>query len=833
MLYLYFKPIGFHRYRYKLLSLFVSLSCLITSEAAKADYDELILQARNGNTIPMLEYIRQEEKRRKLSSSQVADWLQIAGWAGRDNEVIGLWQRYHSMELPARGIAAAARSYRNQRQWTQSVQLWHLASVLEEQNHDLKAGLIMTLADAKRDSEARQLAKRLLAQHPNAANYRLMAYVDEAAGRTWDAMQMLSTAHERFPNDKNTTHDYLFSLKNNRINGPAWLLEQQNSSKLQLSPGQQRRLEADAAAELVRLAIIPNRSETERFDIADKALVRYEHMLNEWREQPDAQQDYRRARIDRLGALLARFRTQELIEEYLRLQQPSSTEENTEIPDYAHKWAAAAYLNLRQPDKARNILRPLSYPNGKYPDKGIPTSHITLEDDSVLFYSDVESEHLNEAQKLAANIKQRNVYMVNVYGSPIRVPNDGWLQGQQFLAESAQLNEDLPEAEKRFTHLARTAPSNQKLRLDLAAIWLDRGWPRRAESELKQAEGLDHRNLSLEIQQGYTALALQEWKQVDLLADDVISRAPENVLGKRFNRLRNVHHMSELRVRVNQGIDSDSPTSGKSSSDIDAVIYSPPINDNWRLFAGGAYNRAQFSEGRGLNRDLRGGLEWRARDIWLEGEVSGRNYRHGNNVGLRFTGWYDFNDEWRLGGSAERLARNTPLRALTNNIYANGGQIYSRWRYSERSQWSASFAPSFFSDGNNRFAYTINGMQRIYTAPYLKLDATLEVGTTHNSKQDTPYFNPKNDFTLLPALEADHIIYRHYQTVWSQQLTAGIGEYWQKDYGGGLITTVSYGQRIKWNDVVDAGVRLTLDKRPYDGRREKNLQAAFDLTYRF
>ncbi|MBI6547414.1 poly-beta-1,6 N-acetyl-D-glucosamine export porin PgaA [Xenorhabdus sp. VLS] len=825
---------GYHRYRYKLLSLFISLGCLITTKAAQADYDALIQQARNGNTIPVLEYIRQEEKRHHLSSSQIADGLQVASWAGHDDEVISLWQRYRSMAIPVRGITAAARAYRNQRQWPQALQLWRTALIFEEQNSDIKAGLIMTLADAKQDKEARRLAKDLLAHQPNAANYRLMAYVDHAAGRRWDAMQMLSTAHEQFSDNKDVTQDYLFSLKNSRVSGPAWHLGQQYST--QFTSEHLRRLETDAAAELVRLSMIPNRSEKERFDIADRALARYEHMLNQWRSLPDAQQDYQRTRIDRLGALLARYRMQEVIDEYQTLEK-----EGINIPEYAQKWASSAYLNLRQPDKARDILRSLNYPNGSIPSGEkvssvgkASLSHITPEDDIVLFYADVESEHLDEAQQLATHIKQRNVYMVNVFGSPLRVPNDGWLQGQQFLAESAQLREDLPEAEKRFTHLARTAPGNQKLRVDLAAIWLDRGWPHRAESELKQIEGLDPRNLSLEIQQGYTALTLQEWHQMDLLADDVITRAPENMLAKRFDRLRNVHHMSELRLKVNRGIDSDSPKSGKHSSDIDVVLYSPPINDNWRLFAGGAYNRSQFSEGQGLNRDLRGGVEWRSRDLWLEGEVAARDYRHGGKVSLRIAGWHDFNDQWRLGGSAERLARNTPLRALSNNIHANGGQIYTRWRYSERSQWTARFAPSFFSDGNHRFEYGINGLQRLYTTPYLKLNATLELSTTHNShQQNTPYFNPKSDFSFLPELEADHIIYRHYQTVWSQQLMAGVGQYWQQDHGNGLITMVGYGQRIKWNDVIDAGVRITLDKRPYDGKRESNLQAAFDLIYRF
>ncbi|WP_211284481.1 poly-beta-1,6 N-acetyl-D-glucosamine export porin PgaA [Xenorhabdus mauleonii] len=839
MSYLYFRPIGYHRYRYKLLSLFISLGCAITTEAAQMDYDSLIQQARNGNTAPMLEYIRQEEKQRHLSSSQIADWLQIASWAGHDDEVISLWQRYRSMSIPARGITAAARAYRNERQWPQAIQLWRTALTLEKQNDDIKAGLIMTLADAKQDKEARHLAKNLLEHQPNAANYRLMAYVDQAAGRRWDAMQMLSTAHERFPNNTEVAKDYLASLKNNRLNGPAWNLGQQYTA--QLSPEQMRRLESDAAAELVRLSIMPNRSEKERFDIADKALARYEQMFKQWQALPDAQQDYQRGRIDRLGALLARHRMQEVIDEYHSLQA-----EGINMPEYARKWLASAYLNLRQPDKARDILRSLNYPNGNMLTVGkTPAPAVSPEDDSVLFYADVESEHLAQAQQLASSIKQRNAYMVNVFGSPIPVPNDNWLQGKQFLAESAQLQEDLPLAEKQFTHLARTAPGNQKLRMDLAAVWLDRGWPRRAESELKQIEGIEPRNIFLEIQQGFTALALQEWEQMDLLADDVIARTPENMLARRFDRLRNVHHMSELRVNINQGIDSESPNSGKHNSDIDVVLYSPPINDNWRLFAGGIYNRGQFSEGQGLNRDLRGGIEWRSRGFWLESEISVRDYRHGKNTGLRIAGWHDFNDQWRLGGSVERLSRSTPLRALNSNIHANGGQIYTRWKQSERSQWTVRFAPLFFSDGNNRFEYGIDGIQRLYTTPYLKLDAALELSASHNNlrgkyqnrlsdtQNNTPYFNPRSDYTFLPKLAADHIIYRHYQTVWSQQLEAGIGQYWQQDYSNGLITMVGYGQRIKWNDVIDAGVKITLDKRPYDGKRERNLQAAFDLIYRF
>ena len=47
------------------------------------------------------------------------------------------------------------------------------------------------------------------------------------------------------------------------------------------------------------------------------------------------------------------------------------------------------------------------------------------------------------------------------------------------------------------------------------------------------------------------------------------------------------------------------------------------------------------------------------------------------------------------------------------------------------------------------------------------------------------------------------------------------------------ITLLGYGQRIQWNNVIDTGVMLNWDKRPYDGKRESNLSVTFDATLRF
>ena len=83
------------------------------------------------------------------------------------------------------------------------------------------------------------------------------------------------------------------------------------------------------------------------------------------------------------------------------------------------------------------------------------------------------------------------------------------------------------------------------------------------------------------------------------------------------------------------------------------------------------------------------------------------------------------------------------------------------------------------------------------------------------------------------ALAVDHEMYRHYDTLWSQQFVAGGGRYWQKNQSAGAIALLGYGQRVQWNNVMDTGVMLNWDKRPYDGKRESNLSVTLDATLRF
>ena len=69
--------------------------------AQTSAYDELIIQAREGDRQPLLQYLAVREKQTQLTAGEIADWLQVSSWANNDVETLAVWDRYrHSMAIP-------------------------------------------------------------------------------------------------------------------------------------------------------------------------------------------------------------------------------------------------------------------------------------------------------------------------------------------------------------------------------------------------------------------------------------------------------------------------------------------------------------------------------------------------------------------------------------------------------------------------------------------------------------------------------------------------------------------------------------------------------------
>lgn len=794
--------------------LFLLLLFPVLVQADESVYEHQIQQARNGNYALFLDYLQRYEQQHALTPGQVADWLQVASWAGRDDEVIRVWQRYGIyMPLPARAIAAVAQSRRNQKAWPSALSLWKEALSLAPDNDDYRIGYVKTLADARKDRLALSEARQLVKDNPSPAHLETLSYVWMRQGKNRDRLLADMRALSAAPGNEALLRETIDALTDNRVSTPAlWL-----SQNAALSPAERRRLERNAAAERVRLADVPGRTEKERLRLAQNALDRYHALLSRWQNDPQAAEDVILARIDRLGALYAQGNYRQVISEY-----ESLTAAQHPVPDWAIGWVISAYLQEKNTVAAFSLVQ-------RYPHYASDPQ----DEEHALFYAWLDTGQYQAARRYVERETRSVPWTRYDFGSHAAQPNDRWLTGQSLKFNYLLATNALPEAEKLSYRLASTAPGNQGLQIDYAALLQARGLPRAAEQKLKRAEALEPTNLELEKQQAYVAMDLQEWRQMDLLADNVIARAPADRSARRLDRLRMVHHMSELRLNAGKGLHSDNPVSGSHDMNWDATLYGPPVADNWRLFAGARYAQGNFDEGKGISRHPLGGVEWRPRDLTLEAELSGNRYHGKNRPGARLSTTYSLSDNWQVSGNLERLSRATPLRALRNGISANRGEGGVRWYQNERREYQFNAAISRFSDHNRRQEYTLSGKERLWQTPTLTLDLEPRIAASKNSLRNTLYYNPARELSVTAALSVDHEMYRHYDTLWSQQFVAGGGSYWQKNQSPGAVTLLGYGQRIQWNNVVDTGVMLNWDKRPYDGKRESNLSVTLDATLRF
>ncbi|KXU38633.1 poly-beta-1,6 N-acetyl-D-glucosamine export porin PgaA [Ventosimonas gracilis] len=796
------------------------------------DYDNLIRRARAGDTAPALHLLRQMGTTASLQKR--FDHILIASWDNRPAEVLDVYQRLpKQVALPAAVQIAAARAWRDQKRWTQSLAIWRAGLHQHpEQQATFAAGLIMTLNDAGQSDDAINNGQYWVKRLPQSSDLRLaLAYAYNLQNRPFDALYQADKALQLAQQAPWVQSEYVRSLQ--RAGLPEQALEHARKYPGRFTAAQMRALEGDAAAVQTRLAAMPSRSESERFVIADRVLARYDQLMKAWqRLGGEAAADLRRIRVDRLSALHARVRMQEVVDEYEKLHA-----EGVQIPVWALSNVASAYLYIRKPEQARDLYRAVlavleaDNGNGQVEHED---SLFLLENRTGLYYALTETEEFEQIPPLLARMESSQAPSLVVSGAARPPSNPLYLDTRIVAAQASLYADDTPDAQQKMESMLQNAPNNTALYTGLAGVYQARLQPRKAERQLKLAETLEPTNLAVETEQGFVALDLQEWRQAEELSQDTIHRYPENLQARRLARLWAVQNMAELRISGWRGLASDSPVSGSGGFGIDAVLYSSPLDYNWRVFGGVGYAEGKYEEGHGYYNWQRAGVEWRSRDWWVEGEVSSNRYGYGAKPGLRLSTSYDLDDYWQIGGEVAQRSRETPLRALRSNIYSNAVDSYVRWRANERREWRLGFSPTHFSDDNNRWSLNLDGNERVYTKPHLKLDLLFGAYTQYNSgNEDRPYFNPKSDLMLLPGLRATHILNRRYENVWEQFATLSAGAYNQQGEGSDGVLGLSYGQRYRHNDVLEIGASLNALSRPYDGERENELSLSFDLNYRF
>ncbi|MHA3903960.1 poly-beta-1,6 N-acetyl-D-glucosamine export porin PgaA [Castellaniella sp. WN] len=792
-------------------------------EAAASDYQARIREARTGHYAPALHMLKLRLDRNPEDSRTVADYLVIAGWAGDRAAVLRAYEQAGSpATLPAPALDAVARAYRDARQWPMAIRLFSQGERRFPGQAMFAYGHVMTLADAGHPHDAIERGKTLVTRRPGDPDAHLaLAYAYGRNAEPYAALAHASQAYSQAPDRPYVVRAYVLAQQDARL--PQSALQLATAHPGLLSPSQTRSLQADVAAQLTRAASADARGEADRHVLADRALAQYDRLIPQWRALgPEARDDVRRAEADRLQALRARGRMRELAASY-----ESMRAEGAPVPDYALGDAANAYLALRQPEAAAPLFQRSLASDAASQESAQMADRIGLS------YALAESGRHDEAGAGLDKTLAALPTWVRYKGNPVRRPNPAKLDAELARALGTLYQDDTPKAQADLDRMVGEAPGNTSLRVARAEAWRARDLPRQAELDLKIAETQAPRSVEVETGQAETALALQEWHQAQLLRDDLVARVPENPAVRRLDREWTAHEKAEWRTTASRGAATGSPVLGSRDASIDSVLYSPPIGENWRVFAGTGYSEGRFDEGDGHYTWARAGLEWRGRDLTVQAEASGNRYGHGTRAGAAFSAFVDLDDHWQAGAGAALLSRDTPLRALKHDIRANTLNATLRWRGDERREWILTLTPSFFSDGNRRLEAGLSGRQRLYTAPRVRIDALLDLSASRNTSDDAPYFNPRSDLTILPALRMTHTLYQRDEARWEQQFLLAAGAYAQQGHGTGGLYTLGYGQRYHYGRAFEIGFLASDTSRPYDGRRERSFNFLVDMTVRF
>lgn len=723
----------------------------------------------------------------------------------------------------AADLLQQAQALRDAQQWEAALQRYREGMQQFPNDPSFAWGEIYALADGGQPEQAVMLAEQALAHAPDDPDALLvMAYAQLRHRGVYASLEYVDRAVQHAGNRGYVVREYLLALQRAHMADAALTIAQRHPQLL----SQERiwELQADAIAQRVRFADLPVRSEAERFAIADRALAQYEQLLDQLQQAGQARQSiHQRARIDRLQVLHARYYMRELVQEY-----ESLLGEGTDIPVYALPQVASAYLYVRQPEQSAQIYEQL-IASGYLRENPVKR----LQQDQGLLYAYADQGNTALAQHMAPVLASQYQPWLYMKGEKRQIPNASYLDAQHLVTMMDLYANATVQAQQRLQRMVELAPNNNNLRTDLAQLYRARGWPRLAEQELQIAQTYTPRALNVEIGQGFTALELQEWQQARALSADTLARFPEDLRSQRLARLWDVHNMAKFQLTGYKSLSDNNPASGGRDVGIEATVYSQPLADNWRVFAGAGHRSARFVEGKGRHNFARLGLEWRSRDWTMAGEVVDHHFGHGNRTGMGLRIDYSINDIWSVQAGGQWRSRDTNVRALHHNITSNELSVGVRWRPSERSAWQLTATPSDFSDGNRRWDVLLAGQQRLWTRPTWFVDGGLEVFATRNRRSDVPYYSPRREYSVLPSLSLHHTLKRRYETAWTQHLGIGAGVLHQHGFGSGAITSVSYGQRFQTNDVLELGATLSHLSRPYDGKREREWRLVFDMTVRF
>jgi len=767
------------------IALSIATILLAPTDAKAQTREEAVTMARDGKMKEAIAALRKLLAENPNDQLVAFDLATILTWTNRSREATDAFERAGATEPPEYVLGPIIRAYRDQ----------------------------------KRFGEAERWAREARRRNPSDSTWgKLLGLVLADRGRTKAAIETLTPLAEANPNDA----EVWLALGYASLRAGDLVAARRNYSEaLRLAPENREaaraiadlkaaslRLRADEVAALIRRGeSYAPRDPRRRFEITDAALERLENLLREVRSMPNPDRELiLRLRRDQVKAIRNRERWADAVAAAEKLRA-----DGDELPMYVVEAEADSLLALREPEKARALYETViaAEPANRNPRIG-------------RFFCLVEEENFAEAFR-------------EIDGPVVQ---DGSLQARVLAARARSFAGMQSAAWDRLNPIVETASANGELRRIRGDLAATRGWRRLSDEEIHIAADLAPEDRFTQLGLAETAMRRMRWDEARERIAELVDIYPDDVAVRRAERDLRVHDTFELRAEFiyhheegdsNGAINGSAPGSGTEAR---VWLFAPPIDDRWRFIGAWERSDAKVTEGLALRYRGGAGLELRLPD--LTGQVMGwHNDGSLSQPSADAAVTWQPTDHWIFALDGSYFAADTPLRAVLNQITANsaGGSVQYVWHESRSLRFYARWYD--FSDGNQRKSGGLMFNQKIVDVPHFDVTLRPELYASENSSNAGPYFSPLRDFSASLTIDAEHILWRRYERVFSHRLAVTGGSYSQKNFETDWTGHILYEQVWQNNPWCELRWGVQFRRAVYDGDVTPSMDAFIRLNWRF
>ena len=764
----------------------------------QADSQEAVALARAGNIDQALAQLAALRAARPDDTGLLHDQTVVLAWADRDNDVLANASKIDRDEAPLYVLSPVAKSARNLREYAEAEHWYRAILARDADNLDARLGLAMTYADSGDTARGLTLIDTLApAQRRRPAALMTEAYLYESEHRLVEAL----TAYERVLEQQATNRDALRgkALVFRSLLLPDKALEIAAEHPGILSAAEIEGLEADEVALAVRYGSQTPYPAANRYRGTDAAIAALDRFLATRADDPQIE---RRLKYDRVVALADRMRMDEAVAQYEALEaEPDS------VPIYVLASVAKAYLYERQPETALSLLR-----------SAVARAPDDIELQLSLFYAYAAMEDHASAMAVADNLVERLPVTNQTPGSRVSKANPAYMRAEIAAGLARAYADQLAESQAHFESLLADAPHNTDVRHELAGVYRWRGWADRSLFEYEQVLAVEPDLLGARIGRTHAQLDRREWVRAEDEIKSLVAVHGDDAAVLRLDERWSLHNSSELRITGSTG-ESSGQTFGSEQYQVDGYWFTRPLAYRYRAFVHSHDSSAEFSDGDGSRHRIGAGAEYRYERWAWTAELSGSR-TGATQTGLRLTGERRLGDFWSVGAVLDFNSNETPLQGHRVGVESDVAAVTARYAAHESAAANFRLTRQDFSDGNVRTAFTADARRRLYTAPAFKLEATGELSTSHNSRDDVAYFNPERDLGVLAGLAGTWRQFRRYEQSFTHGLHARAGVYDQDGFGSDAVWLADYQFRAQLNNAVSLNAGIRRSRMVYDGEAE-------------